>query len=229
MEWHLSDSDWRRLIAAGIGGVVLLGAAALLLLMQTPLLASVPHLMTRLFALDTEQTLWYATRAGGWVAYLLLWLSTAWGIAISSRILDPGMPRGFTFDAHEYLSLLALGFTAVHVGVLLFDSFLPFSLTQVLVPFSASYRPLWVGLGVIGMYLTVLVSVTFYVRRSIGRRAFRRIHYLSYAAYGLVTIHAWFAGTDTPLAASRIVYLTGLLVIVFLSVYRGVEALEASR
>jgi hypothetical protein len=58
-------------------------------------------------------------------------------------------------------------------------------------------------------------------------RTFRGIHFLSYATYFQVTLHAWFAGTDTPLAATRLVYLAGFLVVLFLSVYRGVEALEA--
>jgi methionine sulfoxide reductase heme-binding subunit len=174
----------------------------LLLVLQSPLGSQVRAAASEVLALDSQQTRWYVTRAAGLLAYLLLWLSTAWGLAISTRIHDAGLPRAFTFDAHEFLSLLALGFTAVHIGALAFDHYLPFSLAQLLIPFIATYRPEWVGLGVIGMYVAILVSVTFYLRRRIGTAAFRRIHYLSYASYGLVTLHAWFAGTDTPLAAT---------------------------
>ncbi len=226
-EWNLSESDLRWVLRGALALLSLLGLASVALILQTPLRAEIQGLTNWLLALDSQQVMWYVTRAAGLTAYLLLWLSTAWGVAISSRILDAGLPRAFTFGAHEFLSLLALGFSAVHIGVLLFDRYLPFSLGQLLIPFAAAYRPVWIGLGVIGMYLTVLVSVTFYLRGSIGRSAFRAIHYLSYASYALVTLHAWFAGTDTPLAATRMVYLAGFLVILFLSVFRVTEALEA--
>ncbi|HMK09801.1 MAG TPA: hypothetical protein VK449_12300 [Anaerolineales bacterium] len=217
----------RTLLRFALAAMILAGLAALLLLWQTPLRAPLQWAATWLLALDRQQVLWYVTRAGGLTAYLLLWLSTAWGVAVSNRISESVLPRAFAFEAHEFLSLLALGFTAVHVAVLLFDHYLPFTLIQLVLPFTSTYRPLWVGLGVIGLYLTVLVSGTFYLRRSIGAGAFRSIHYLSYLGYLLVTLHAWFAGTDTPLAATRLIYLAGFLVIVFLTVFRLVLSLEA--
>jgi hypothetical protein len=120
-------------------------------------------------ALNTDAGLWYVTRAAGLLAYLLLWLSTVWGLAIASKIFDPLLHRAFTFDAHEWLSLLALGFTILHVGVLLGDVYLPFSLAEILIPFVAPYRPFGVGLGIIGFYLTLLVTVTFYLRSRISQ------------------------------------------------------------
>src|SRR5574341_31672 len=132
-----------------------------------------------LFETDSVQVWWYITRASGLVAYILLWLSTAWGLAISSKIFDPHLLRNYTYDFHEFLSLLAIGFLVIHLSVLTLDHYLPFSVTQVLVPFTSTYRPLWVGIGVIAFYLTLLVSVTFYLRRYIGVRAFRLIHGLS--------------------------------------------------
>ena len=127
--------------------------------------------------------MWYVTRAAGIISYLLLWLSTVWGLAVSNKILDPVLHRAFTYDFHQFLSLLAIGFVFLHIVVLLADQYLPFSVAQILVPFAAPYRPVWVGLGTIGLYLTLLVSITFYIRRWIGQKTFRLIHLVSYIAF----------------------------------------------
>ena len=111
-------------------------------------------LISQAFSLDSSQVFWYVTRSAGLIAYLLFWLSTVWGLAVSSKIFDRLLNRPFTFDTHGYLSLLALGFIFIHVIVLLWDSYAPFSVVQLLVPFTSSYRPLAVGLGIISLYLT---------------------------------------------------------------------------
>ncbi len=201
--------------------VFLLGLFALMLAALFVLLGAQPlrGLLNSLFALDTVQALWYVTRAAGLLAYLLLWLATAWGLAVSSKIFDPVLHRAFTYDMHQFLSLLAIGFTILHVVVLLADRYLPFSVAQVLVPFIAPYRPVWVGVGVIGLYLTLLVTVTFYVRRWIGQKTFRAIHLSSFIAYAAVTLHGLFAGTDSALWTMQLIYAGTFLVIVFLTVY----------
>jgi predicted ferric reductase len=172
-----------------------------------------------LFALDSVQTWWYVTRAAGLLGYLMIWLSTLWGLAVSSKIFDPWLERLFTFDFHEYLSLLGLGFVTLHIVVLLLDKFQPFSLLQVLIPFLSAYRPLWVGVGVITFYLSLLVTVTFYMRSRISQKTFRTIHYLSLAAYLGATLHGLFSGTDSPLMAVGFMYLVTFLSIIFLSTY----------
>ncbi len=214
LESNTSDKFFRG-VALVLAALLALMGGALLLLFGGPL----ARLVNTLFALDSVQALWYVTRAAGIIAYLLLWLSTAWGLAVASKIFDPLLHRAFTFDAHEFLSLLAIGFTVLHVVVLLGDRYLPFSLAQVLIPFSAPYRPLWVGIGVIGLYLTLLVTVTFYIRRWISQKAFRAIHLLSFLAYLSVTLHGLYAGTDSALWTTQLMYAGTALVIVFLTVY----------
>lgn len=172
-----------------------------------------------LFALDSVQTWWYVTRAAGLLGYLLIWLSTFWGLAVSSKIFDPWLERLFTFDFHEHLSLLSLGFVVLHVAVLMLDQFQPFSIFQVLFPFISAYRPLWVGIGIIAFYLSLLVTVTFYMRAKISQKTFRVIHYLSLLAYLGATLHGLFAGTDSPLMVVGFMYLFTFLATVFLCVY----------
>ena len=200
--------------------IVLALAAFVVLITGLPVTRTVGQAFDALFAASSVQALWYVTRAAGLMAYWLLWLSTAWGIAVSSKIFDPALQGAFTYDFHQFTSLLAIGFVVLHVLVLLADRYLPFSLAAILVPFIAPYRPLWVGIGVIGFYLTLLVTITFYMRRRIGMKAFRTIHLLSYITFVFAAIHGLMAGTDSPLATTQLMYASTTLVIVFLTTYR---------
>lgn len=172
-----------------------------------------------LFAIDSLQFWWYLTRAAGLMGYFLIWLSTAWGLVVSSKILDPIMDRGFTYDFHEYLSWLGLAFIATHVIVLMADKYLPYTIWQVLLPFLSPYRPLWVGIGVIAFYLSLLVTATFYLKKYIGMELFRKIHYLSLVAYFGATLHGLYAGTDSVLPIANLLYKGTFLVTLFLVMY----------
>ncbi len=197
-------------------GLLMLGLAALFAMtIGRPVVDG----FVSLLALNTQEGLWYLIRAAGLVAYLLLWLSSIWGLAVASKIFDPILHRAFTFDAHEFLSLLAIGFTVLHVGALLMDTYMQFSIADVLVPFIAPYRPIWVGIGVIATYLTVLVTATYYMRKRIGHEAFRTIHLLSLMAYAGVTVHSMLSGTDTALWSAKIIYAGSGAVFLFMTVY----------
>jgi sulfoxide reductase heme-binding subunit YedZ len=105
------------------------------------------------------------------------------------------------------------------VIVFLFDRFLPFNVFQALIPFIDTYRPFWVGLGIIGFYLFLLVTITFYMRKTIGMQAFRSIHALSLVGYLGATLHGLFAGTDSALWMTKLLYALTFIVIVFLTAY----------
>jgi sulfoxide reductase heme-binding subunit YedZ len=213
----------RRLGASALLGAALLAGLGLsllvLLLSRSGAGRAIPLLLDSLFAASSQQVWWYVSRSAGMVSYLLLWLSTAWGLASASKLIDRVLPRLFTFDFHQLLALLAIGFTALHMSVLALDRYLPFSAAQILLPFTAPYRPFWVGIGGTAFYLALLVSSTFYLRRHIGMRAFRAIHVLGLLAYLGAALHGLSAGTDTPLPAVQAMYQLTLLVIVFLACY----------
>jgi predicted ferric reductase len=194
-------------------------AATLILLPQTAAGQSALSGLKQLFVADSTQIWWYVTRSSGIIAYLLLWLSMVWGLVVPSKLLNPVIGPTFTIDFHEFISLLSIGFTLVHVFVLTIDRYLPYSLLQILVPFLSPYRPFWVGMGVIAFYITLLVTVTFYLRSKIGMKTFRSIHVLSLLGYLGVTLHGVFAGTDSPLVAMQLLYNGTALVVIFLTVY----------
>ena len=172
-----------------------------------------------IFGMDSVQIWWYVTRASGLTGYFLLWLSMVWGFGIGSKIFQPVLEGTFTYDFHEHLSLIGLGFIVLHMVVLLFDKFLPFNLIQILIPFTDLYRPLWVGLGIISFYTLLLVTATFYLRQQIGTQAYRSIHILSLVSYLGSTLHGLFSGTDSALPVAMFLYAGTFLVFIFLTVY----------
>lgn len=226
-------SSWRVIISVFATLIVLVLILFGALFSLTPSGQAAGKWFSWLFALDSVQLWWYVTRASGIVAFLLLWLSMVLGLGVSSKFFDHLLDRVFTYDFHQFISLLSIAFVVLHVVVLLLDRYLPYSVWQILVPFISPYRPIWVGVGVIAFYLTLLVTVTFYLRKQIGMRAFRIIHILSLVGYLGATLHGIYAGTDSPLPAVQLLYKGTGLVVIFLTVFwlalLGLRKLEARR
>jgi sulfoxide reductase heme-binding subunit YedZ len=143
-----------------------------------------------------SSTTWYMARAGGVVAYLLVSACVLAGIVLAGKQKVPGLPRFAVEDVHRFLGLLAGLFIAVHVGSVALDSVVPFSLSQLVVPFTAGYRPLATGLGIIALELLLAVSITNRLRSRLPYRVWRRAHYATIAVWLLATTHGVLAGTD---------------------------------
>jgi sulfoxide reductase heme-binding subunit YedZ len=204
------------------GMVLLIGFAGTMLILsaaRSPFGIFIQNLLSWLFAMNSVQAMWYITRSAGFASYLLLWFSTALGLAMPTKLFDKLLPRAFTYDFHQFISLLALGFIALHVGVLMVDRYLPYTLAQILIPFISPSRPVWVGMGVFSFYLTLLVTITFYLRSRIGMKTFKVIHYTSLLGYLGVVIHSFFSGTDSSVPAAQWMYISTFLVVVFLTSY----------
>ncbi len=164
---------------------------------------------------------WYLSRSSALIAYVLLWLSMALGMMITNKLarLWPGGPTAF--DLHQFASLLGLTFALFHALILMGDKYISYSLAQVLVPFtSTGYKPAWVGLGQIGFYLFAIVNFSFYVRKRLGHRTWRTIHYLSFLMFVLALLHGILAGTDTEVLAVRVFYWATGASLLFLLMYR---------
>jgi len=164
---------------------------------------------------------WYLARVSGLIAYAFLWASVALGLVLSSRLarLWPGGPT--VADLHQFTSLLALTFAIFHVLILLGDRYIGYTLGQLLVPFAGGdYRPQWVGLGQLSFYIALPIAFSFYVRRRIGHRTWRLLHYTSFGVYLLVTAHGMLAGTDSSTPAVLVMYAATGIAIYFLTVYR---------
>ena len=166
------------------------------------------------------QTPWFVSRAAGLVTFIALSLSVIVGLLISTKTSHHLVPKPFVYELHTFLSTLALGLVTIHVTSLLFDSFTPFTPLQLVVPFASPYRTFWTGLGVIAAWLSLLLVASFAVRRHIGYANWRKLHYLSFAAYLIGLLHGIGAGTDTALAPVGFMYLVSVATVSGLLAYR---------
>jgi sulfoxide reductase heme-binding subunit YedZ len=141
--------------------------------------------------------LWYVTRGAGAMTLVLLTASVVLGIAEWRGWQPAGAPRFAVASMHRTVGLLALALLVVHVATTLLDPFPHIGLLNAAVPFVTSYRPLWVGLGTLAADVMVAVVVTSLVRRRLGYRAWRGVHWLSYACWPVALLHGIGAGSDT--------------------------------
>ncbi|HEY7295688.1 MAG TPA: ferric reductase-like transmembrane domain-containing protein [Dehalococcoidia bacterium] len=208
----------RRWLTGVTTGVTALLAALIGALLGAGTIALLAHLGSSLdlSAAFGSRLPWYTTRAAAITAYLLLSTTTILGLSISTRALDRLISRATAFALHEWLSWLALAAVALHVGALLVDSFEPFSLTEVLVPFASSYRQVATGLGVLSLYLLGTITASFYLRSHIGQRAWRTLHYATFALYLLATAHGILSGASQDLPWMRWVYAASAASVGFL-------------
>lgn len=164
---------------------------------------------------------WYLSRSSAMVAFGLLWLSMLLGLSITSKAARLWSGGPTIFDAHQFTSLLGLAFGLFHGLILLGDAYINYSLTQVLLPFaSRGFRPLWVGLGQVALYVLALIDFSFYVRPWIGRGAWRAIHFLSFAVFALALAHGIGSGTDTQQPLVRAIYWFSGGSLLFVTIYR---------
>ncbi len=154
-------------------------------------------------------TTWYAARAGGVVAYLLVSATVLAGIVLAGKRSVPGLPRFAVEDVHRFLGLLAGLFIAMHVGSVALDTVVPFSLTQLVVPFTAAYRPLATGLGIVAMELLVAVAITNRLRSRLPYRFWRRAHYATLGVWLLATGHGILNGSDRSQTWLLVLYVLG--------------------
>ncbi len=152
-------------------------------------------------AATTSETLqahgwWLASRASGLVALVLVTTSVGLGLAMAGKVMRrPGLSRKL-LAIHEHTALAGIVAIAVHGITLLGDPWLHPGISGVTVPFALGFRPLFTGLGIIGGYLAALLGLSFYARRRIGARLWRKAHRATVLVYLLGLVHAFGSGTD---------------------------------
>ena len=168
--------------------------------------------------------MWILLRAAGIGAYAMLFLSVAWGLASTTSVFGKRISKASATTVHQFMATCGLFLLAGHVGVLLADSFMPFSTADVTIPMVSSYRPVAIAFGIAAMYATVFVIVTSWMRKRIGTTWWRRTHLLAVPTFVLSLVHGVFAGTDSVRPAMWWTYLGTGLVVLFLLVVRALTA-----
>jgi DMSO/TMAO reductase YedYZ heme-binding membrane subunit len=169
---------------------------------------------------NADPTFWMLARASGLTAYLLLTTSVLAGLVLKSRPFRSLRPAAVT-DTHRFLAILALGAVAVHGMTLMLDATIHIGPAALLVPGLSPYRPVATGVGVVAAELMVLVYASFSLRRRIGTRNWRRLHWATYAVFAAATIHGVTAGTDTAQPWAFSLYLSAIGLVVAAAAWRA--------
>jgi methionine sulfoxide reductase heme-binding subunit len=140
--------------------------------------------------------LWYASRSTGVIALVLLTAVLVLGILVTRKRGLPGLPRFAASGLHRNLSLLAVLFVAVHVITAIADPYVTIGIAAAVIPFTSPYETFWLGLGAAALDLMAALIVTSLLRARIGRRTWRAVHWLSYAAWPVALAHSFGSSTD---------------------------------
>ena len=165
-----------------------------------------PHLVAAASA-GNPSWFWYSTRGLGAVTLIVLTCTVVLGIVTATRWIGRSTPGFVTADLHRNLSMIAMGLLLAHIITTVLDPFAHISVRDVVIPFSATYRPIWLGLGVVAAEIMVVVAATSMLRGRVGPRAWRTIHWIAYASWPIAVIHGLGTGSD-----ARAPWLTGVVV-----------------
>jgi sulfoxide reductase heme-binding subunit YedZ len=139
---------------------------------------------------------WLASRASGLVALVLVTVSVFLGLTMAGKVMRrPGLSKKL-MAIHEQTALAGLVAIAVHGIALLGDPWLHPGVSGIAVPFAMSFKTAFTGLGIIGGYLAALLGLSYYVRRRIGAKLWRKAHRATVVVWLLGLVHALGAGTD---------------------------------
>jgi sulfoxide reductase heme-binding subunit YedZ len=168
---------------------------------------------------------WYVTRASGMVAAVLLLLLIISGIGqvtgLTYRLVEPLA----AWSLHRALAI-SLGVSILmHGTTLLFDKYVPFSILQVLVPFTSHYTPatiagmhlgsLYVAFGLLAAYAAAIVIISSLLWMDKRPRTWRALHYTGYLLVLLVFLHGLYLGTDLKHGLPRLLwYGFGVIILI---------------
>ncbi|MGH3010035.1 MAG: ferric reductase-like transmembrane domain-containing protein [Gaiellaceae bacterium] len=180
--------------------------------------------------LTSSPAIWYAARAAGIAAYLILSVVLCIGLSMGGKAQSKRWPRFSVEDIHRFGGLLVGSLITIHVATIAVDSFLPFSIVNLVVPFTATYRPIWTGLGIAAAEILLALAVTNHYRKRLPYRFWRLAHYLNFAVWTLASVHGLMSGTDRGTWWLALIYGVCVASVVMLLVWRfGGSVLRSPR
>jgi sulfoxide reductase heme-binding subunit YedZ len=176
-----------------------------------------------------DPTLWILARAAGITAYGLLTASVLAGLVLRSRPAPARLSARVVADVHRTLALLGLGTLALHAAALALDSVARVSPLALVLPGLAPHRRLAVALGVLAGDLMLVVIASSSLRRRIGFRMWRRLHWLTFAVFAAGSAHGIMAGTDSRRPALIWLYVVAIAAVVGATAWRAMTSPSRAR
>lgn len=167
-----------------------------------------------------DPTFWILARASGLSAYVLLTFSVVVGIVVKSRPFGSRVRQAAVIDTHRTLAALGLGMLVIHTGSLVLDKTVHMPVQALFIPGLSPYRPYWVAAGVLTAELMVVVYASFSVRRRIGFKNWRLLHWTTYALFAGGTAHGLLAGSDSRRTWALVIYMGAIAAVAGATTWR---------
>lgn len=172
--------------------------------------------------------IWELIRLSGFLSYLLLLFGISLGI-LYSYPFSKGKIKKRIFGTHKLMTNTGTALALLHGILPVISPYMPFTWTEVLVPFAAHNHRILIGIGTLAAYGLLLLLFTTDIRQKLGRKLWYLTHLLSYPMFIIVWVHGYFLGTDTGLLGMRWMYLLSLLLLALLTIGRGLFAKPGRR
>ncbi len=171
-------------------------------------------------------TLWYATRASGITALVLLTLTMVLGLVTTTRARARNWPGFAQQELHRRISMIAVVFVGIHVLTSVLDTYVDISWAAIVVPFTSTYGRFWIGVGAIALDLMIAVFVTSLLRARMRPGTWRAVHWLAYLSWPIALAHTFGMGTD---AGESWVIALGVLCVLAVAVALAWRLRQVSR
>ena len=163
---------------------------------------------------------WVTTRAAGILAFVLLTMSMVAGLGLKTRPFGR-LVRGISaIELHRSLTMASLTALAVHGVMLVMDTTIEITWSDLLVPGTLPFKPVWTGLGVVAGELMLILVVSYRFRRKLTMSVWRRLHYASYLSFIFATLHGIFAGSSTKSTWMQAIYIVAIALVLGATVFR---------
>ncbi len=169
---------------------------------------------------SSNPAFWYATRASGIAAFVILTIVVCIGISMGGKAQSKVWPRFTVEDIHRFGGLLVGALVTIHVLTIAVDSFLPFSVLNLVVPFTASYRPLWTGLGIAAAEILLALAITNHYRQRVPYSFWRKAHYANFVVWTFAALHGVMSGTDRSVWWLALIYGVSIASVAALATWR---------
>jgi methionine sulfoxide reductase heme-binding subunit len=158
--------------------------------------------------------IWMVIRICGLVGYFLLTLSLLAGI-----LRHIPRKKASILSFHQIIGQVALLFIGIHACLLLYDTYQPYSLKAILIPFASPNEPILTGIGTIATYLLIIVIFTSDFMKSVGKKLWKKLHFLVFPLWVLSAIHGLYLGTDSQTNWAYLLYISTTLSVILSTLY----------
>lgn len=152
-----------------------------------------------LAAAGGSQALWFVSRGSGLALLVAFSAVMVLGVAARMGSAPRRWPRFTVGELHRTLALFSVAFLVLHVITAILDPFVTIGWTATVLPFVSPYRSVAIGLGTLAVDLGGAVLITSLVRRRLGFRAWRAVHWLAYLAWPVAFVHSLTAAEGAEL------------------------------